>query len=154
MEGWIPSKKIGNIAYCPRNWDAIFEATPDARLNIDPSHMVWQGIDYERAVRDYGDYIVHAHAKDVRLLDNYSTGTFGEDMPQQGWGAGLYMHAVPGQGDVAWGRFTDVLRESDYEGVLSVELEDPRYKPRKDVEQSKLGFIVARQNLLPYCEAA
>jgi len=151
MEGWIPGKRIGSIAYCPKMWSAILEITPLIGLNMDPSHLIWQGIDYERAVREYSTDIVHAHAKDVKLLDTYMEGTIGEDRPETGWGLGLYEHRIPGQGDVNWEKFTNALREIGYNGVLSVELEAPQYKPREDAELSKLGIVTARQNLLPYC---
>jgi sugar phosphate isomerase/epimerase len=151
MEGWIPGKKIGNIACCPANWRKILEMTPGTGLNMDPSHLIWQDIDYVRAVIEFGGVIMHAHGKDAKLLDAYETGTFGEGLPKEGWGAGLYEHRIPGQGDVDWGAFTDALREINYRGVLSVELEAPQYKPRESVELSMLGLATARQNLLPHC---
>ena len=45
-----------NIAYSPEIWDAMFAAVPSPALGIelDPSHMVYLGIDYVQAVRDYG----------------------------------------------------------------------------------------------------
>ena len=58
-----------NLAWSPAIWDEMFAAIPDANfgLNLDPSHLVWLMIDYERAVYDFGDRIFHAHAKDLEI---------------------------------------------------------------------------------------
>src|SRR5262249_30692408 len=44
-----------NLASTPAAWDEMFAAipTPSFGLNLDPSHLVWLMIDYERAVQDY-----------------------------------------------------------------------------------------------------
>ena len=53
-----------NLAWSPAIWDEMFAAITDANfgLNLDPSHLVWLMIDYERAVYDYADRIFHVHA--------------------------------------------------------------------------------------------
>ena len=58
-----------NLAWSPAIWDEMFSAIPDANfgLNLDPSHLVWLQIDYERAVYDFADRIFHAHAKDLEI---------------------------------------------------------------------------------------
>ncbi len=57
-----------NLATTPAIWRRMFEI-PDSNfgLNFDPSHLVWQGIDIPRAVREFGKRFVHAHAKDARV---------------------------------------------------------------------------------------
>ena len=47
----------------------MFETIPSPSfgLNLDPSHLVWQMIDYERVVYDYADRILHVHAKDMEV---------------------------------------------------------------------------------------
>ncbi|HKB19006.1 MAG TPA: sugar phosphate isomerase/epimerase, partial [Candidatus Dormibacteraeota bacterium] len=56
-----------NLAYSPAIWRQMFEIVPDDNfgLNLDPSHLVWQFIDYTRAVRDFASRIFHVHAKDM-----------------------------------------------------------------------------------------
>jgi sugar phosphate isomerase/epimerase len=41
-----------NLAYCPAAWREMFALVDrdNFGLNFDPSHLVWQFIDYERAV--------------------------------------------------------------------------------------------------------
>jgi sugar phosphate isomerase/epimerase len=44
-----------NLASTPAAWDEMFSIvdSPSFGLNLDPSHLVWLMIDYERVVRDY-----------------------------------------------------------------------------------------------------
>jgi len=69
-----------NLAWSPAIWDELFSAIPGENfgLNLDPSHLVWLMIDYERAVYDYADRIFHTHAKDMEIRREglYRHGTF------------------------------------------------------------------------------
>src|SRR5919199_1667472 len=58
-----------NLAWSPAIWGELFTVIPDENfgLNIDPSHLVWLMIDYERAVYDFADRILHVHAKDLEV---------------------------------------------------------------------------------------
>ena len=58
-----------NLAFSPEVWERMFELVPSSALGLemDPSHMVWLGIDYLQAIRDFGDRIYHAHAKDTEI---------------------------------------------------------------------------------------
>ena len=58
-----------NLAYSPAIWRELFDVIPSDSfgLNFDPSHLVWQMIDYERAIYEFGDRIFHAHAKDLEV---------------------------------------------------------------------------------------
>src|SRR5438132_466615 len=58
-----------NLATTPALWNAIFSAIPSRNfgLNFDPSHLIWQHIDPVRAIREFGERIVHFHAKDTRI---------------------------------------------------------------------------------------
>jgi sugar phosphate isomerase/epimerase len=59
----------------------MFEAIPSHHfgLNFDPSHLVWQQIDYVRALYDFHDRIVHVHAKDDKVIPDrlHKTGILG-----------------------------------------------------------------------------
>jgi sugar phosphate isomerase/epimerase len=110
-----------NLAYCPAAWDAMFEAIPSPALglNLDPSHLVWLGVDYERAARDYGHRVFHVHAKDTEIVRDelYRRSILSH-------GAGWQHGRIPGRGEIDWGRFIGALREAGYDGVVSVEHED------------------------------
>ena len=74
-----------NLAWSPAIWDEMFGAIPDENfgLNLDPSHLVWLMIDYERAVYDYAD----AHLPRPR---EGSRGAHGRPVPAR--------HALGGHG--------------------------------------------------------
>jgi sugar phosphate isomerase/epimerase len=134
-----------NLAWAPAIWDEMFSAIPadNFGLNIDPSHLVWLMIDYERAVYDYGDRIFHAHAKDLEVRRDglYRHGTFSS-------GIGWQVPRLPGLGEVRWGRFVAALYAVGYDHVLSIEHEDRRFEG--DEELVKRGFRLARDVLRPY----
>ena len=75
-----------NLASTPAAWDEMFSTIPSERfgLNLDPSHLVWLQIDYERVVRDYATRILHVHAKDMEIDRDglYRHGTASQGM---GW---------------------------------------------------------------------
>ena len=58
-----------NSAVTPEMWERLFDAVPSKALGLeyDPSHLLWQQVDYLRAVRDFGDRIYHVHAKDTKI---------------------------------------------------------------------------------------
>ena len=133
-----------NLAWSPAIWEQMFEAIPDEGfgLNLDPSHLVWLMIDYERAVYDFADRIFHVHAKDleVRRYGLYRHGTFSAGM---GW----QVPRQPGLGEVDWARFIAALYAVGYDRWISIEHEDRRFEG--DEELVKRGFLLARNILRP-----
>jgi sugar phosphate isomerase/epimerase len=131
-----------NFANCPAAWEAMFEAIPSPAfgLNLDPSHLLWLQVDYERAVRDCGDRIFHVHAKDTEIrrdeLHRRSILSLGV-----GWQTGR----MPGRGEIDWGRFVGALRDVGYDGVLSVEHEDEDFEGSDELVER--GFVLARDHL-------
>jgi sugar phosphate isomerase/epimerase len=134
-----------NLAYAPAIWDEMFAAVPNDNfgLNLDPSHLVWLMIDYERAVYDYGDRIFHAHAKDLEVRRDglYRHGTLSS-------GIGWQVPRLPGLGEVRWDRFLAALYAVGYDHVVSIEHEDRRFEG--DEELVKRGFLLARDVLRPH----
>lgn len=124
-----------NPVCTPEAWDALFARIPSDALGIclDPSHCVWQGIDYGRAIREYGARVHHVHAKDTELLaeGQYRFGVagpqFGDaDEAEDGWPRhGWWRHRLPGLGAVDWPAFVTALADLGYAGPISVEHEDP-----------------------------
>ena len=133
-----------NLAWAPAIWDEMFAAIPDANfgLNLDPSHLVWLQIDYERAVYDYADRIFHVHAKDLEVRRDglYRHGTFSG-------GIGWQVPRLPGLGEVNWPRFVAALYAAGYDNVISVEHEDRRFEGEEELV--KRGFLIARETLRP-----
>jgi sugar phosphate isomerase/epimerase len=133
-----------NLAWSPAIWDEMFTSIPDANfgLNIDPSHLVWLQIDYERAVYDFGERIFHAHAKDLEIRREglYRHGTLSA-------GIGWQVPRIPGLGEVDWSRFVAALYAVGYDHVLSVEHEDRKFEGTQELVER--GFLVARNTLKP-----
>ena len=57
----------GAAAYNPASYLRIAEAGGDLRINFDPSHFWWQGIDPLRVIDQLGDRIGFCHGKDTLL---------------------------------------------------------------------------------------
>jgi sugar phosphate isomerase/epimerase len=133
-----------NLAFSPGLWRRMFEVIPDPGfgLNLDPSHLVWQMIDIERAVREFSSRILHVHAKDMEIDRDglYENGVMSAGM---GW----QVPRLPGLGEVPWNRFLAALYRAGYDGYLSIEHEDRAFEG--DLELVKRGFLIARDALVP-----
>ncbi len=116
-----------NIAYAPRVWDMMFEAVPSKALglNLDPSHLVWLGIDPLTVIRKYHKQIFHVHAKDAEVFaDRLAV----ESILGEAW----WRYRLPGYGSVPWMKVISTLQEYGYPGVLSIEHEDPVWSGTED----------------------
>lgn len=114
-----------NLATSPAIWKRMFTDIPNPNfgLNFDPSHFIWQQMDYLKAIREFSSRLVHMHAKDVRI---------DRDRLDQ---VGIMAHPLeyhtpklPGLGDVDWGKFFSVLSDVGYNGPVCVEVEDRAYE--------------------------
>lgn len=134
-----------NLASTPYIWRKMFEAIPDDNfgLNFDPSHLILQMIDYERAICEFKDRIFHVHAKDLRIDREglYQHGVLSQGM---GW----QVPVLPGLGDIQWNRIFSALYAAGYDYVVSIEHEDRNFE--KTPELIKRGFLLARDVLQPY----
>jgi sugar phosphate isomerase/epimerase len=152
MDNWVTFGRPGNYAYSPELWDALFNEVPSESfgLNFDPSHLFWLGIDHERAVREYAPRIFHAHAKDTEILPEgrYRYGTLWQQLGADPWKSGSWRYRMPGKGQIDWGTFVRTLREAGYDGVLSIEHEDPEYEGSEaDVKE---GLRLGREHLAQF----
>lgn len=114
-----------NLAISPRVWERMFNDIPSDHfgLNYDPSHMIFQQMDYLRPMRDFSDKIFHVHAKDVRV-DQHQLDQVGIlAHPNE-----YHTPKLPGMGDVKWGSFFSTLTDSGYRGPVCVEVEDRAYE--------------------------
>jgi sugar phosphate isomerase/epimerase len=148
MEGWHPDGYPGNLAYSPELWEWMFSL--GLYLNFDPSHLMWMGIDPVEAVRPYIGKIPHAQAKDIELFPGRRTryGWPGKAVSRDDpWDTGWWRYRVPGLGEVDWRRLIDVLYEHGFDGVLSVEHEDPVWGGSEG--RIRTGLQVARRTLRP-----
>jgi sugar phosphate isomerase/epimerase len=119
----------GNLAYSPEIWEAMFDAVPSPALGLelDPSHLPFLGIDYLAAVREFGDRIVHVHAKDIDIDERKRgrMGFYGQSFGRlDGLGNGWWRFRAPGWGVIDWKALISALMEVGYEGNLDIEHED------------------------------
>ncbi len=114
LENWYAT----NIQHLD-HWRALFEVLPNENfgLNYDPSHLLWQGIDYMSAVDEFAGRIFHTHAKDC-AIDDALLRRIG--VLESSW----WRYTIPGTGRVAWGEYLGKLREIGFDGAVSIEHED------------------------------
>ena len=125
-----------NLARNPAIWRRMFEdiLSPNFGLNYDPSHMVWQQMDYLAPLRDFKDRIFHVHAKDARL-DRHKLDQVGIlAYPNE-----YHTPKLPGLGDVDWGQFFSLLTDSGYTGGVCVEVEDRAFEGSLELRQRALA---------------
>jgi len=114
LENWFATN-LQNVACFAR----LFEVVPadNFGLNYDPSHLIWQGMDYLGAVEEFAPRIFHTHAKDCEIRDDKLRRL---GCLEGGW----WRYVIPGFGRIDWGEYVGVLRSVKYDGVLSIEHED------------------------------
>jgi sugar phosphate isomerase/epimerase len=102
-------------------------AGPQLGVNVDPSHLYWQGMDPVAVIRALGEAIFHVHAKDV-ALDPANVAVNGvldaksyRHLAARSW---LFRSVGWGHGEQEWKRIVSALRLAGYDGVLSIEHED------------------------------
>jgi len=136
-----------NIATTPKIWRRLFEdlGSQNLGLNYDPSHMVWQQMDYLKPIRDFSSRIFHAHAKDVRL-DRHKL----DEVGIMAHPLEYHTPKLPGLGEVNWGKFFSTLLDTGYEGAVCVEVEDRAYEgsleARKDSLRQSFRYL---KNFVP-----
>jgi sugar phosphate isomerase/epimerase len=134
-----------NLASSPAIWKKMWEIIPDDNfgLNLDPSHLILQMIDYQRVVYEFRDKIFHVHAKDLEIDHEglYQNGVLSQGM---GW----QIPRLPGLGDIDWGKFISALYRVGYDYVISIEHEDRAFEKTEDL--IKRGFLSSRDVLRPY----
>ncbi|HVN82489.1 MAG TPA: sugar phosphate isomerase/epimerase [Terriglobia bacterium] len=101
---------------------------PVIAANLDPSHFFFQGMDPLAVIRALGKAIGYVHAKDARV-EPYNLAVQGALDMQPGrpvrdlvW---AYRTLGYGHGASFWADFVSQLRSVGYDGVLSIEHEDP-----------------------------
>lgn len=148
MEGWHPDGYPGNLAYSPELWEWMFDL--GLYLNYDPSHLVWMGIDPVEALRPYVGKVAHAQAKDIQTFPERRNryGYPGRAVLREDpWDVGWWRYRVPGLGEVDWRAVVDTLYEGGFDGVLSIEHEDPVWGGTED--KIETGLAVAHRTLRP-----
>lgn len=123
-----------NLATTPAIWRKMFELIPSDHLglNYDPSHFVWQQMDYIKPLYEFKDKIFHVHYKDIKIYQDklHQVGTMAYPLE--------YMSPkLPGLGDVDWGKYVSALTDIGYNGCSCIEVEDKAFESSlEDVKKS------------------
>lgn len=129
-----------NLAVSPPFWREIFRVlpAPHVGLEYDPSHLVYQFVDYLAPVREFSSRILRFHAKDTEIdrVEMADVGTSGRD-----W----WRFRLPGGGEVNWPALFLRLREIEYTGDILIEHEDPVFRGTRIHE----GLQIAQKYLRP-----
>ena len=118
-----------NLMTTPQNWDKIFEILPDDNfgLNYDPSHFVWQMMDYIQPIYDFKDKIFHVHFKDIKV-NSVKLNKVGI----MAYPLSFMEPKLPGLGDVKWDRFVSALTDIRYDGAACIEVEDGAFEGSRE----------------------
>ncbi len=120
-----------NLAINPQIWERMFDyfPTPLFGLNFDPSHFIWQQMDYIKAIYDFKERLHHIHLKDVKIYQD-KLNKVGIMSPPNFYSS----PKIPGYGDVNWGRFFSALTDVCYRGPVCIEVEDKAFEgSEKDI---------------------
>ncbi len=144
---------IGNIGYSPEMWEAMFEAVPSKAIGLefDPSHLFWLGVDYIKAIRDFGERIYAFHAKDTEIRKDIlgKVGIFGKQFGKKSdWDLGWWRYRIPGWGMVDWTDVFRALNDIGFKGPMVIEHEDPVFGDDRTDEGLILGLRFLKQFML------
>lgn len=133
-----------NLATTPKIWRKMFELIDSEYLglNYDPSHFVWQHIDYIKPLYEFKNKIFHVHYKDIKIYKDKL-----DDVGIMAYPLEFMSPKLPGLGDVDWGRYVSALTDIGYKGCTCVEIEDKAFEGGKEeIEKSlELSYKYLRQ---------
>ena len=134
-----------NLATTPSIWRRMFHdiPSPNFGLNFDPSHLIWQHVDYIAPLAEFKDRIFHVHAKDARI-DQAALDQHGVLSYPNLW----HTPKIPGLGDIRWGAFFGALSDTGYKGHVAIEVEDRAFEG--SVESRLDSLVISRRYLLQY----
>lgn len=134
----------GAAAYNAESYRRLRDAAYDnVRVNLDPSHFWWQGIDPVRTVQALEDAVGFVHGKDTLIYPervalhgvlDFRWPSAVDEMPWHFCAVG------EGRRAAEWESLLRALLQSGYDGVISVEHEDPRYGEEEGIERSIAGL--------------
>ena len=118
-----------NLMTTPVIWRKVFELLPSDNLgiNYDPSHFVWQMIDYIKPLYEFKDKIFHVHYKDIKLYPDKL-----RECGVMAYPLDFMSPKLPGLGDVDWGKYVSALTDIGYDGYTCIEVEDRAFEGTKE----------------------
>lgn len=129
-----------NLMTTPVIWKKVFDILPydNFGINYDPSHFVWQMIDYIKPIYEFKDKIFHVHYKDIKL--------YPDKLNQCGimaYPLDFMAPKLPGLGDVDWGKYVSALTDIGYDGYTCIEVEDRAFE--SSAEKVRESLILSKR---------
>ena len=118
-----------NLFTTPALWRKMFEILPrdNFGINYDPSHFIWQQIDYIKPIFEFKDKIFHVHCKDIKLYPDRLN-----DVGVMAYPLEYMSPKLPGLGDVDWGKYISALTDIGYNSYVCIEVEDKAFESSKE----------------------
>lgn len=133
-----------NLFTTPSIWRRVFEIFPSKNLgiNYDPSHFIWQQIDYIKPLYEFKDRIFHIHYKDMKVYKDKL-----DDVGIMAPPLEFMEPKLPGLGDVDWGQYVSALRDIGFDGYTCVEIEDRSFEDSHEsiLDSCRLSYRYLRQ---------
>lgn len=118
-----------NLFTTPKLWREMFDIikSDNFGINYDPSHFIWQQIDYIKPIYEFKDKIFHVHYKDIKLYADRLN-----DVGVMAYPLEYMSPKLPGYGDVDWGKYVSALTDIGYDGYTCIEVEDKAFEATKE----------------------
>ena len=131
-----------NLMTTPKIWRQVFDILKSDNLgiNYDPSHFVWQMIDYIKPIYEFKDKIFHVHYKDIKVYPDRLN-----DCGIMAYPLDFMSPKLPGLGDVDWSKYVSALTDIGYDGCTCIEVEDRAFEGSKEKVEDSL--ILSRRYL-------
>jgi sugar phosphate isomerase/epimerase len=129
----------GAAAFNVRTVERLLDLGPNLAVNLDPSHFFWQSIDPLLAIRRLAGRIGFAHAKDTVLVREQVM--VDGVLDRTAW---RYATVGHGRGVKWWRMFVEELQHGGYDGVLSIEYEDPSVPAEQSVAEAAGLLLMER----------
>jgi len=129
--------------FCVYNTDTVLKLRDavgkEIGANLDPSHLLWQGMDPVAVIRKLGDAIFHFHAKDTKI-DLYNNAVNGVldtkhygDEANRSW---IFRSVGYGMDYSKWKDIMSALRLAGYDYAISIEHEDSLMTPQEGLKKA------------------
>jgi len=124
-----------NLAHAPAVWRRMFSEirSDNFGLNYDPSHMVWQQMDYLRPITEFAQRLFHIHLKDALVEPQRLNDVGIMATPLE-----FHTPKIPGRGQIDWRKFLAALQEAGYDGPVCIEVEDRDFEGSLDARKESL----------------
>lgn len=143
------------VVYNPRNLLRLREAVgEEIGANCDLSHLFWQGCDPVEVIHFLGKQgaIFHAHMKDTVIFPEnaakYGVLNFASEASQLELASDTFRAVGYGHGASLWKAVVQAYMDVGYEGILSIENEDPILTGEVGVERAAYVLKNVRKEIL------